>query len=116
MDKKHLYSIITLTFFFLLNTGLTQGQSNNQQTPTLVVGWVGGAPYVADTTRETGIALESWGDVANKKRLSFILTLFESVPKALDALDGGDLAVLVCPISITPERAKKVKFTQPYSQ
>jgi|SRR5699024_602906 len=116
MDKKHLYSIITLTFFFLLNTGLTQGQSNNQQTPTLEVGVAGGAPFVADTTRETGIALEIWGDVANKERLSYNLNFFESVPKALNALDGGDLDVLVGPISITPERAKKVKFTQPYYQ
>ncbi len=83
---------------------------------TLRVGIAGSSPFVIDTTADTGISLEIWDALSEKMQWSYRKIYFEDVPKALAALEAGTIDVVAGPVSITSERAQKVRFTQPYFQ
>lgn len=83
---------------------------------TLRVGIAGSSPFVIDTTADTGISLEIWDALAEKMQWSYRKIYFEDVPQALAALEQGKVDAVAGPVSITSERAEKVRFTQPYFQ
>lgn len=62
----------------------------------------------------TGIALEIWEDIARKKGWNYTYVPFESVKATLDALKKEHIDVAVGPISITSNRLKDVRFSQPF--
>ena len=61
-----------------------------------------------------GISVEVWQALAAQAGWRYQLQSFESVPKALEALAAGKLDVVVGPVSITSERARTARFSQPY--
>lgn len=91
-------------------------QAYGQQNDELIVGVAGDEPFVVNVDQQTGISLEIWQIVANKKDLNYQLVSFKSIPNALNAMQEGEVDIVAGPISITPERAKGMKFTQPYYQ
>lgn len=91
-------------------------QADAGQSDSLRVGVSGDTPFVVDTVQQTGISLEIWEAIASREQLSYALFSYNSVPNALKALEEGRLDLVVGPVSITPERAERVKFTQPYYQ
>jgi polar amino acid transport system substrate-binding protein len=82
----------------------------------LVVGYAGSAPFVVEGTPADGLSLAVWRVVADAARISYRLVPRTSVRDALDGVARGELDVAVGPISITSERARRVRFTQPYFQ
>ncbi|HLR24380.1 MAG TPA: transporter substrate-binding domain-containing protein [Fodinibius sp.] len=116
MSNKDTWSFYLLVPFFLSIIMPLQVQANKQQTDSLTVGVAGSEPFVVDLSMQTGIALEIWQNAALMEGLSYNLLSYKSAPTALAALEAGKLDIVVGPISITPERATKVKFTQPYYQ
>ncbi|MGD8859120.1 MAG: transporter substrate-binding domain-containing protein [Myxococcales bacterium] len=82
----------------------------------LRVAYAGSAPFVVEGTPADGLSLAVWRVVADAAGLSYRLVPRSSVRDALDGVARGELDVAVGPISITSERARRVRFTQPYFQ
>lgn len=75
----------------------------------------GGVPFVLDETgRPGGLSVDVWHAVAQRLRLDYELSRATSVEEALGLVLEGRADVAVGPISITAERASRVRFTQPY--
>src|SRR5690625_623957 len=105
--KKTIPLLFAFLFFFTI---VCTAQSNK----TLQVGVAGSAPFIMDTSEQTGISLEIWQRMANLGNISYNLVPFEDVSHALTALEEKKLDIVVGPISITPDRIGKFWFTQPY--
>jgi polar amino acid transport system substrate-binding protein len=100
----------------LLATPMVAGAQDAPEPPTrLRVGVTGEAPFVVnDGTELSGISVEVWRDIAAGAALESDFVPIRDVPAGLEAVAHGDVDVLVGPISITAERAERVRFTQPY--
>ena len=61
-----------------------------------------------------GISVEIWQKVAAAENLEYELIRQENVGTIIEAVKGGQLDVGIGPISITSDRLKEVKFTQPF--
>lgn len=116
--NNFLYGFIFSIFCFSLT-----GQQVNAQTSTtdsvpkvLKVGLGGSEPFVFNNADSEGIAVEIWDEVANKKGWNFDYVSYSSVNKGLDAMKKGEVDIMVGPISITSQRAKHYRFSQPYYQ
>ncbi len=110
---------------FLLYLGFTllflptQLQAQAKVTPstrdTLIVGIAGNEPFVfRKNSVATGISIEIWEDIANKKDWDYRYRSFETVDAALHALTKGELDLVVGPISITSKRLEFMRFSQPF--
>ncbi len=82
----------------------------------LRIGVAGSPPFVMDVAAGEGISLEVWQRLAGQLGWRCQLTRFNDVPHALTALKHGELDLVVGPVSITAERAKEMRFSQPYFQ
>lgn len=81
----------------------------------LRVAVAGGVPFVIDEPRgPSGLSLEVWRAVAERAQQHYELTRASSVEEALDLVRARRADVAVGPISVTAERARQVRFTQPY--
>ena len=63
-----------------------------------------------------GICVEIWRELATQMGQRYEFRPYESVPVALDALASNQVDLLVGPVSVTAERARRVRFLQPYYQ
>jgi polar amino acid transport system substrate-binding protein len=90
-------------------------QSRLEKSSALRVGVGGSEPFVVSTPAgEQGIAVEIWQAVAAQAGWQYRFEQFDSVPKALDALTDGKIDVVVGPTSVTAERVRTARFSQPY--
>jgi polar amino acid transport system substrate-binding protein len=74
----------------------------------------GSVPFVVDLEHERGMSLEVWRAVAQRAGLAYALARASSVEDALEHVVTGRADVAVGPLSITAERARRVRFSQPY--
>ncbi len=89
----------------------------NPEKDTLVVALTGNEPFVMEnkmTKEPEGIAVALWEELAFKARWHYRYKRYESIGKALQAIQRGKADMVVGPISITAARAKNVSFSQPY--
>lgn len=107
--------IFTCFIFLFLSFNITSVGAQPRQ-DSLKIGVSGSEPFIENIGQQTGISLEIWQDIANMGNLDYKLIPYQGVPNALTDLSNGELDAVVGPISITPERARHVKFTQPYYQ
>lgn len=117
------YSTIRLGYFILVVAALllsfhVQAQENEKTVvpDMLRVGIAGTPPFVTDTAGDEGISVELWQMLALQEGWKYESDYFEDVPHALQALQEGKVDVVVGPVSITSERAKLMRFSQPYYQ
>lgn len=83
----------------------------------LRVGAAGSAPFVVqEGASVTGLSADVWAAVAEASGYQYELVAVPTVKEALQKVEAGELDVAIGPISITAERAKRVRFTQPYFQ
>lgn len=82
------------------------------------VGVAGSAPFIIhrDNNNVDGISFAIWQSTAAEAGWHYNIQTFKTVDEALRSLEDGKLDVVVGPISITSERTKKARFTQPYYQ
>lgn len=85
------------------------------QTEPLRVGFAGSAPFVLPS-EQAGLSIGAWRLVADGANVRYSLVREPSVAAALEKVARGELDVAVGPISITADRARSVRFTQPYFQ
>lgn len=83
---------------------------------TLQVAVAGSEPFVVAGSEPRGIAVDIWREVADRGQFEYELTAVESIPEALEGVERGQFDVAVGPVSITPQRAQSLAFTQPYYQ
>lgn len=102
-----------LLLFLCANTVLAQTKSANSSAETIRVGIAGSEPFVFDDSN-SGIALEIWDEIADKKSWAYEFVRFESVDDALLALDKSSVDMVVGPISITAKRLETMRFSQPF--
>lgn len=112
---------LVIAFLVFLNfSGQAQppGMLYKQDTSNLRVGLAGSSPFVIreNNGKFGGISLEIWQLLELKAHWNSTYTYYNNVSDALDSLQKGKLDVLVGPLSITSERAEKVRFSQPYYQ
>lgn len=67
-----------------------------------------------DTTKFDGISIEIWQRIANLENWGYDYYVVKEIDTGINQIANGSLDLLVGPISITPERLRKVAFTQPY--
>ena len=87
------------------------------QANQLKVGISGSAPFVIKNGDQlSGISLNIWRRVAEDNNLSYELVEQPSPKAGIEAVDNGEIDVLVGPISITSRRLAMpgIDFTQPY--
>ncbi len=85
--------------------------------PELRVAVAGSEPFVV--MREgaiEGLAVDVWRAAAQRANLRFQLTRVENVRRGIDLVAAGQYDILIGPVSITAERAERVRFTLPYFQ
>jgi polar amino acid transport system substrate-binding protein len=98
------------------DAGAAIAEPSSAATGELRVGYAGSAPFVIGGAQPDGLSLSVWRAVAGAAQLRYRLVPQQSVREALVAVASGELDVAVGPISITSERARRVRFTQPYFQ
>ena len=87
------------------------------QANQLKVGISGSAPFmIKNGDQLSGISLNIWRRVAEDNNLSYELVEQPSPKAGIEAVDDGEIDVLVGPISITSRRLAMpgIDFTQPY--
>ena len=121
MQKYFTRSIIS-SFFLLIFISQIFAQATDSiqykaDTAALKVGVAGSSPFITYNNRDYGgISYEVWQALVAKTRWKYSTQHFNSVSDGLASLQNGTIDVLVGPVSITSERAKIVRFTQPYYQ
>lgn len=109
---KNLFLPLMVLFPFTLYS-----QTVVPDTTALRVGVAGNAPFVIhENNEEMGIAVEIWEAIAANANWSFHSIPYPSVSDAINALEKGDIDVVVGPSSITSERTEVISFSQPYYQ
>jgi|AntDeeMinimDraft_5_1070356.scaffolds.fasta_scaffold01423_3 polar amino acid transport system substrate-binding protein len=119
--QKRLFFLIIASFFLLPYVAESQvkSTSKNLQKDSLTVGIAGSAPFLIynqDTDEPEGIAIEIWENLAQKRNWNYNYQKFQTVEKALNALENGKLDLVAGPISITSQRIPKMHFSQPFYQ
>jgi polar amino acid transport system substrate-binding protein len=76
----------------------------------------GSPPFVVDVAGGEGISVEVWQRLAAQLGWRYQIARFDDVPHALASLKNDSLDLVVGPVSITAERTKEMRFTQPYFQ
>jgi polar amino acid transport system substrate-binding protein len=95
-------------------------QSSDQNTPTpLRVVVAGSEPFVVQSSQSSddspeGLSIDIWNAVAARRGYTSTFTAAHDVEAALTAVATGQADIAVGPISITRDRAARVRFTQPY--
>ncbi len=108
--KQLISSVILILIFFSFQLKAETDTLTNDSSK-MVVGVAGSEPFVKD---DIGVSLEIWKKLMNKLDIQYTFKRYEGVPQALQALEDGEVNAVAGPISITSERAEKVKFSQPY--
>lgn len=109
--------LATLLFFTFFANAQDSSSTYKPDTSSLRVGVAGSAPFVVSNNNDlTGISVELWQSVAADAGWGYHTQTFKSVEDALQELKAGKLDVVIGPISITSDRAKSVRFAQPYYQ
>lgn len=85
-------------------------------TSPMRVGVAGSPPFVVDAAKGEGISIEVWQRLAAQLGWRYQTIHYADVPHALAALRNDSLDVVVGPVSITADRAKELRFSQPYFQ
>lgn len=109
------------TVFFLsllIFSSCVRAQSTSLDKPpkNFVVGVAGTPPFVVNPQNGSGISLEIWQALATDLGWKYTFKTFVDVPTALNALASGEIDAVVGPVSITAEREKEARFSQPYYQ
>jgi polar amino acid transport system substrate-binding protein len=65
-------------------------------------------------TKFSGISIEIWQKMANLNNLDYNYYVVKKIDTGINEVANGNLDLLVGSISVTPERLRKVTFTQPY--
>ena len=84
---------------------------------TLKVGVSGNPPFVIKEDGSfRGISLDLWRNLAEDNGIAYRLIDQRSTDAGINAIQNGEIDLLIGPISITPERASlpDIEFTQPY--
>lgn len=113
--QYNLFKHLLLLIILISCTFSMQGQAQETDTikPTLRIGVAGSEPFVFNEN-DKGIAIEIWDKIAEKQSWEFEYIPHNSVEEALNALDKKDLDLVVGPISITSNRVKNMRFSQPF--
>ncbi len=111
-------SLSAVLFWVMAAGALLAAQTPpRMRTDHLRVGVAGSEPFVVATGgRLEGISVEIWQALAAEAGWSYTLQPFENVPHALAALTAGAVDVVIGPVSITAERTRAARFSQPYFQ
>ena len=126
MQKFNLKFFIYIPVFFLIfllvgpSTAFAQATDSislKTDSSSLKVGLAGSSPFIVKTNDHYGgISYEIWEALAAKSKWKYSTQYFNSVTDGISALQNGGIDVLVGPVSITSDRAKVVRFSQPYFQ
>jgi len=110
-----LIALLIWVGLIVFNSSLSAQTAPPSITVPIRVGIAGNEPFVFKSNSfSKGIAVEIWDDLATKESWNYTSKNFESVENALDALNNGDLDVVVGPISITSKRLENIRFSQPF--
>ncbi len=76
----------------------------------------GGEPFVVTSPDGSisGLSIDVWSAAARELGIGGEITTASNVDEALDRLAGGDADLVIGPVSITEDRARRLRFTQPY--
>ena len=109
--RKLVLTFTLLLSFTLYSFGIVP------DTTALRVGVAGNEPFVIHNENEQdGVSIEVWEAIALEAGWKFHTIAYHSVSEAIEALEKGDLDVVVGPTSITSARAERLRFSQPYYQ
>ena len=118
--RRRRATLILLSLLCSPATLSAQQASPDQKTTdaALRVAVAGSAPFVEldRAARVDGLSVAVFRAAAARAGLRYELSPEASVQRTLEGVASGDFDVAVGPLSITAERARYVRFTQPYFQ
>lgn len=117
---KHLFTRI-LFFATLLVFCIYEAQENPTfvKTDSLKVGIAGAAPFVMlekQNSTPQGISPKMWSEIAHELQWNYKYLPYQTVNHALNALEKGEIDMVVGPVTINSHRLEKFKFSQPFYQ
>lgn len=112
---KRFYLITILSFStFLIPTLRTEAQPDSLAR-TIKIGVKDAPPFIIkDEDAYKGLGFQSWEMVNAKLGYTYELVPYESIEGLLAGIENGDVDMSINPITVTPNRMKKVDFSQPY--
>jgi len=82
---------------------------------SLKVGVAGSPPFVIEEGSTTkGISIEIWQKIAAEEQREYELIPQKSVAASIEAINTGQVDLVIGSVSITSDRLQEVKFTQPF--
>lgn len=113
--SRGLFAAFLACSLLFASAGVVRAQQDTAEDPEpLRVLLVGSEPFVTGDEPPRGLAVELWKALSGRLELDFRLERAENAEAALARVAEGEADVAVGPISITPDRAERVAFTQPY--
>ncbi|MGB7393318.1 MAG: transporter substrate-binding domain-containing protein [Pricia sp.] len=103
---------IYLSLFLILYTLNLSAQT--QQDSTIQVGFAGSEPFILDGQEANGIAPDIWKEIAFNAELNYKFSPYQSINEGIDAVQSGEIDVLIGPITINSQRAENISFSQPF--
>ncbi len=118
MPRKSILSIIICAFVLSLPLrNSAQAENSSPKKDILKVGVAGSEPFVIKADGQdnyNGIVVDIWDELAENKNWVYEYKSFNSVDKALKAVEKGRIDLAIGPISITAKRVERLRFSQPY--
>ncbi|MDB9314674.1 transporter substrate-binding domain-containing protein [Spirulina sp. CS-785/01] len=99
------------------NTQIAQTPEAGEETEqeVLTVGIGGTPPFLIENGEEyQGIVPDLWAQIALINDFEYEFVFQTQTPEALQAIQSGELDILIGPFSISSERLEEVDFTQPF--
>ncbi len=118
MTKSKILLIILLVALFVFNSN-AQETINDSTTKTstskqLKVGYTGSYPFITSGSNPDGIIIDLWKEISYGTDYEYDFIHFDDVNIGINAVQKNELDILIGPITINLDRAKKISFSQPF--
>lgn len=114
--KNQLFFLLLISIGFSTSV-FAQNDSINLSKDTITVALAGSQPFIIQNNSSDdveGIAADIWSNLSRIDGWKYRYKSYNSVKKALNAVESGKADIAVGPISITADRLQNLNFSQPF--
>lgn len=118
MTKSKILLIILLVALFVFNLHaqetINDSTTKISTTNQLKVGYTGSYPFISSGNTPDGIIIDIWKEISYGTDYEYDLVHFDDVNLGINAVHKNELDILIGPITISLDRAKRISFSQPF--
>lgn len=113
LSKYLLERTAFLTLIFLLSINLSNIYAKNSDTLTIGIKQSPPFIYTSENGELTGLCIDVWKKISDSLNQPFQFQEME-LPDLLSAIENNTLDMSIVPLTVTPERVRKMYFSQPF--